>query len=129
MKLFLGSFLFLITSLCLAGPQGMSEEQMQQMMQQAQAAQKCFGDIDPAAFEQLEAKGKQMEAELKALCAEGKRDEAMSTAMKYGMEMSSAPEMQAMKKCGQMMQGMMPQPYMPPEAGEDGEAGHICDDM
>ena len=115
-----------------AEAQGMSEEQIQQMILQTQAAQECFGEIDQSAFAELEAKGKKMEAEIKALCAEGKRDEAMSTAMKYGMEMQNDPQIKEMRKCGEMMQGMMdnmPQPYMPPSTDDSEDGGHICDDM
>ena len=115
-----------------AGPGGMSEEQMQQMMQQAEKMQQCYGNIDQSAFKQLEAKGKAMEAEIKALCAAGKRDEAMSTAMKYGMEMQNDPQLQQMRKCGEMMKDMMagmPQPYIPNMPVEDDKDSHICDDM
>lgn len=124
--------LLLFTASMSTGAQGMSQEEMQQMMQQGAAAQKCFADIDQSAMQQLDAKGRQMEAEIKALCAEGKRDEAMSAAMKYGGEIRDDPQLQAIRKCSEMMQGMMaqmPKPYMPPEPGEDGKGGHVCDDM
>ncbi len=131
MKFLLTTFLTLFTTLCIAGP-GMSEEQMQQMMQQAQAAQACFEKIDQSKFKELETKGKQMESEIKALCTAGKRDEAEKTAIKYGMEMNNDPALQEMKKCGEMMQGMMGQmeSFMPsiPEVNENDDS-HLCDDM
>lgn len=107
----------------------MSEEQMQQMMKQAEEMQKCFGDIDQSAFKELEEKGRQMEAEVKALCQAGKKGEAMKTAMKFGKEISSSKEVQAMKKCGAMAEQMMAQIPMPNISDESGSSGHICDGM
>lgn len=104
---------------------GMSEEQMQQMMKQAEEMQKCMGNIDQSAFKELEAKSKKMQTEVKALCQAGKRDKAQSTAMKYGKEMASSKEIQAMKKCGEMAQHMMP--MMTPDQIE--QSGHVCDNM
>ncbi|MEW8393471.1 MAG: hypothetical protein AB2651_16970 [Candidatus Thiodiazotropha sp.] len=111
---------------------GMSEQQMQQMMLNAEKAQQCFSKFKKSDFDELEAKGKKMESEIKALCAAGKRDEAMSTAMKYSKQMYSDPKMKEIRKCGELMQGAtagMPQAYMPPTEEEQDEAGHICDDM
>lgn len=127
MKLLITTFLTLFTMISIAGP-GMSQEQMQQMMQ----AQACFENIDQSKFKDLEAKGKQMEQEIKALCEAGKRDEAESTAIKYGMEMNNDPALQEMKKCGELMQGMMAQmeSFLPsvPEVNENDDS-HLCDDM
>ncbi len=123
------TFFFQLVS---AGPQGMSEEQMQQMMQQAEAMQQCMAKIDQSALPELEAKGRKMQAEIEALCQAGKRDEAMATGMKYGAEISSSPEIQAMRKCSEMAPQMMAQmqsmmPEIPDE--EDDSSGHICDEM
>ncbi|WP_316366549.1 hypothetical protein [Candidatus Thiodiazotropha sp. CDECU1] len=109
---------------------GMSEQQMQQMQQRMLQAQECFNKLDKSKFDELEAKGKKMEAEIKALCKAGKRDKAMSTAMKYGQEMHNDPQLKAMRKCGEHMQGMMdnmPGSFSPPTSEE--KDGHICDDM
>jgi hypothetical protein len=124
------SALLMFATCSTAVAQSMNEEQMQRMMQQAEAAQKCFANIDQSAMQDLQDSGQQMEAEIKALCAAGKRDEAMSRAMKYGKEMRDDPQLQEIRKCSEMMQGMMgqmPSPYMPPDTDE--EAGHVCDDM
>ena len=130
-KLFYSLLLMAYGTITMAGPQGMDEQQMQQMMQQAEAMQKCFENIDPSAYENLEAKGKQMESDIKALCAAGKRDEAMSKAMKYGMEINNDPQLKEIRKCSEMMKGMManmPQPYIPPTTDENSDE-HICDGM
>ncbi|MES9991941.1 MAG: hypothetical protein ABW098_08310 [Candidatus Thiodiazotropha sp.] len=123
--------LMLLTQTAQAAP-GMNEQQMQQMMLNAEKAQKCFSKFKQEDFEELEAMGKKMESDIKALCAAGKRDEAMSTAMKYSKQMHSDPKMKEIRKCGELMQGAtagMPQAYMPPTEEEQEEGGHICDDM
>jgi hypothetical protein len=123
--------LLTLTPLAHAQP-GMSDQQMQQMMLQAQEAQKCFSELDQSKFQELETKGKKMEAEIKELCAAGKRDEAMSRVMKFSKQMQNDPEMKALRKCGELMQGAMagmPQPYMPPDMDDQEEGGHVCDDM
>ena len=122
-------FLVLLMVICFADA-GMSNEQMQQKMQQVQ---ECFANIDQSQFQALEAKGREMESEIKKLCDAGKRDEAMKVGMEYGQEFSSSSEMKEIRKCSELMQGMManmPTPYMPPEIDEDSEdGGHICDGM
>lgn len=112
-----------------ANPTGMSPEQMQQMMKQAEAAQACMEKVDQSKLEALEVKGKKMQAEIKALCKAGKRDKAMSTAMEYSMEMKNDPALKEMSKCGEMMQGIMPKPYSPVETGPDGKPSHVCDNI
>lgn len=110
----------------------MSNEQMQQMMQQAQEAQKCFAQLDQSKFAEIEAKGRRMESEIRSLCQAGKRNEAMSSAMKFSREMHNDPHLEAVRKCGEMMQGamaQMPQPFMPPTTDELERAGHVCDEF
>jgi len=112
-----------------ANPTGMSEAQMQQMMKQAEAMQACMTKVDQSQLKALEAKGNKMQSEIKALCAAGKRDKAMSTAMEYSMQMKNDPALKEMSKCGEMMQGMMPKPYSPIEEGPDGKPSHVCDSI
>ncbi|MGZ8159610.1 MAG: hypothetical protein ACXWT1_02550 [Methylobacter sp.] len=106
----------------------MSEEQMQQMMQQAQGMQACMQNIDQAEMQAFEQRAKQMSAETQALCASGKRDEAMQTAMAFSKEVSGNKAMQAMKKCGEGMKNMMPKIAAVDRNDEHGKSGHhICD--
>lgn len=123
--------ILLFSQIIQAAP-GMNEQQMQQMQQMMLQAQECFNKLDKSKFNELEAKGKKMEAEIKALCKAGKRSKAMSTAMKYGKEMHNDPQLKEMRKCGEHMQGMManmPQPFIPPTSEDSDKEGHICDDM
>ena len=123
-KSLLFAFISVITFQNLQAQNGqMNEQQMRQMMQNAQKMQECFADIDQSALEALEARGKKMEAEVKALCKAGKRDQAQQMALAYGREINASKDMQAMKKCGTMSTQMMQNsPFM---AGND--SGHICD--
>jgi hypothetical protein len=111
-----------------AGPTGMSEEQMQKMMKQAQAAQACMEKVDQSKLEALEVQSKKMQSELKTLCAAGKRDEAMNKAMKYSLEMKDNPALKAIGQCGEMMQGMIPKSYLPNDASNDKNT-HVCDNL
>ena len=105
---------------------GISDEQMQQMMQGAQKMQECMANIDQAALQKLTEKSQEMQKELQALCSAGKRDEAQNRAIEYGKEIENSNEMQEMKKCGEMAQQMMQQ--MPAIPGSNsGNAQHVCD--
>ena len=106
----------------------MNEGQMREMMQNAQKMQECMADIDQSAMEDLAARGKKVEAEVKALCKAGKRDEAQNRAMAYGREVNASKEMQAMKKCGNMAQQMMKNsPWISNEDEKISGGSHICD--
>ena len=112
-------------------PQGMSEEQLRQMMQGASAMAACFQSIDTSRLEAMAEEGQQMEQELKSLCAAGERDKAQGEAMAFAMKMAASPEMEQLSKCGEMAQGMMANmpdfsDYLEDEAGEP---RHVCDEL
>ena len=88
-------------------PMGMSEADMQKMMQQMQKAQVCMEKIDRSQLDELEKKSKQFEAEMKSLCATGKRDAAQEKAVDYMKEVVGSPVVKEAKRCGEMMKGMM----------------------
>lgn len=110
-------------------PAGMSEADMQQMMQGMQAMQECMAKVDMAAMERLGEEGKQLEAEVKSLCAAGKRDAAQDKAMAFAMKAAKDPSMQAMGECGRKMQGVMPPMGQAPYAdlAEEDSKRHVCD--
>ncbi|MCB1663104.1 MAG: hypothetical protein KDI20_10915 [Pseudomonadales bacterium] len=105
---------------------GMSQEQMMQMMQQAQQMQACFAKVDQQALMALGQKAQAMESEIKTLCQANKRSEAQSTAIKFGMEMSQDKNIKAARECGEMAQGMMPKMNYP-TSEKDLDGRHICD--
>jgi len=104
----------------------MDEQSMQQMMEQAQKMQVCMQNIDQSRMPELERKSHAVEAEIKELCAEGKRDRAEQRAIDFAMEMSQDKDIQALRKCGELMQGVLPQM---PFADYEQSAGskHVCD--
>lgn len=111
-------------------PMGMSEADMQNMMQQMQKAQACMEKIDQAELDALEKKANQYETEMKSLCAKGKRDEAQEKAMVYMKEVVNSSAVKEAKRCGEMMQGAM-QGMMQnmPLVNEDKDYSneHVCD--
>lgn len=131
-KRYFGIIVFLsllMSGLAQAGPGGMTDEQMQQMMHNAQKMQECMSKVDPSTFSKLEEKGKKMQAEVKALCDAGKRGEAQKKAIAYGKEMNASKEMKEMQKCGMMAGSMIQQMPIVKEKLEEGKGRHICDDM
>ncbi len=126
-----------ITLLCLTpiisfaqNPMGMSEADMQKMMQQMQEAQACMEKIDQAELDVLEKKAEQFEAEMKSLCASGKRDAAQEKAMVYVKEIVNSSAVREAKKCGKKMKGMMQgmmhdAPFM--NQDKDYSSQHVCD--
>ena len=106
---------------------GMSEDMMK-MMEQAQKAQACMQDIDTSEFDRLEQEGNKMEAEIKALCVSGKRDQAQDQAIAYSREMMAMPAMQKMRECSELMRGMLPK--MPfDNFEEEFKNKNICDEI
>jgi len=125
-KLFIFQFL-LVPVVCLAqNYQGMSEADMQKMMQQMEKMQTCMEDIDTDRLKALEQKSRQMEAEVKSLCAKGKRDEAQQKALSFGKEISNDRTMKTIRKCGETMKDALPEITF---TGLDKESTdrHICD--
>lgn len=106
-----------------------TEAQMQQLMQQAQTMQNCMANIDEAEMAAFQQKAEAMDAEVKALCATGKRYAAMARAMAFGKETAQSSIMQDMKKCGEGMKNMLPMlPKTAQAPVEDGKPRHICDE-
>lgn len=119
-------FLILPTSAIAQNYQGMSERDMENMMQQMQT---CMQSIDQSRMEEFEQRSIEIDAKVKSLCASGKRKEAEQEAMAYGRELASDPDIKKMTKCSQMMRGMMPEmPYMNQANVPDTSARHVCDE-
>ena len=60
---------------------------MEIMMEQVQKAQACMEQIDRSQLDTFEQDGRKMEAEIKALCASNKRDQAQKTALNYSRKL------------------------------------------
>lgn len=107
-------------------PSNMNEQSIQQMMEQMQKMQACMQNIDQSRLPELERKSRLIEAEIKSLCAKGKRDQAEQRALDFAKEIEQDKDLQAMRKCGEMMQGVMPQmPFVDDEQSTG--TTHICE--
>jgi len=110
-----------------------NEAQMQHMMEQARKAQVCMEKIDRVQLQDMASKAEQMEAEIKSLCAAGKRSEAQDRGMKYGLEMSQSELAKQMRICSKLMSGAlagMGSSIMPGMGFPDVDmmkSTHICD--
>ena len=110
------------------GYPGMSEQDMQNMMLKMQEMENCMQSVDQSKMEAWGQRGKQLQAEIDSLCANGKRDAANNKAMAFAMEVSSDPDIQKMRQCGEKMRSMMPPlPYMNMDSTGDKSGSHICD--
>jgi len=126
MKLSIIAVFVLMPVVTFAQQPSMNEQDMQKMMEQAQKMQACMQGLDQNELQRLEQSSHQMEAEIKALCADGKRQEAENKAIAYGMEIAKDPTVKTMRQCGEMMKGVMPQiPFVNQDATSSSK--HICD--
>jgi len=76
---------------------------MERMQREAEAAQACFSKISEAELKALEKKGKQAGEEIEALCAAGKKSEALAKAMKLSREMQNDPTVKQIRECSKNM--------------------------
>lgn len=111
--------------------QGMNQADMQKMMQQMQKMQTCMEGIDQSKLEAMESRSRQMEAEVKNLCAAGKRDAAQEKAIAFSREMAADATLKRMQQCGKMMQGAMPESIFTDLTDPDREQSekHVCDEL
>jgi hypothetical protein len=125
-KFFIYQFLLIPVVSLAQNYQGMNEADMQKMMQQMEKMQSCMEKVDTDRLKALEQKSRQMETEIKSLCANGKRDEAQKKALSFGKEISNDRTMKTIQKCGEMMKDVMPEITF---KGLDKESmdRHICD--
>ena len=126
MKLSLFILTLLLPAITMAqGYPGMSEADMQRMMQNMQGAAACMQGIDQARLEAFGQRAEKVESEIKALCAKGERDAAQSKGLSFAREVNTDPDILKMRKCGENMRGMMP--FMAQAGSADASGKHICD--
>lgn len=109
--------------------QGMNETDMQKMMQQMQKVQQCMENVDQSEMKDFEQRAQKTDAEIKALCAKGKRDKAQKEAIQFSKEVAKIKAIQEIKKCTEMMQGaqgvLSTMPYI--DKDTDYSKHHVCD--
>lgn len=114
------------------GPGAPSDGQMQNMMAKAAEMQRCMQEVDQQQVQEYMRRGEQLQAEIKSLCSAGQRDQAMDAAMTYSQEILASPVMKTMKRCAEIMKGVMEtMPVVDPieKAQTDPQHQHICDAM
>lgn len=103
---------------------------MQKMQEQAAKMEQCMAQVKEKDLKNLERKAKQLESEVKSLCAAGKRDEAQSRALELAQSINRDQTVLTIKECTKdltgMMAQMMPKPPLPEKYDDLGQ-GHICD--
>jgi hypothetical protein len=104
----------------------MNEADMQKMMQQMEQMQSCMEKIDEEQLKALEKRSNRLEREVKALCDNGKRDEAQKKAIEFGKEIAKDPSMKQMRQCGEMVATMVPKMAFADE-NKPGDDHHVCD--
>jgi len=130
MKRLTNIVILLLTPLAYAqNYQNMSEQDMQRMMQQAQKMQACMQNVDQSKLQALGDEAKQVESEIKGLCASGERAKAEKKSFEFGQEINNNPDIAVIRKCSEMMRGIMPQMDFIDRNAEGKPGGHVCDDM
>ncbi len=69
----------------------MDEEEMEAMMAQMQKLQDCIQRIDQSEITAMEQRAKEIAAEVKALCADGKRDQAQEQIITFSKKLAKTP--------------------------------------
>lgn len=80
---------------------------MQRMQQQAEASRACMSEIDPDRLEALETRGQAVGREIEALCAAGKKDEALARGIAFHKELQGDPTIEKLRECSKGMTEMM----------------------
>lgn len=107
---------------------GMDQAEMQKYMQMMQEMQACMEKVDQTELDALEKRSEEFNAEIDALCAQGKRDQAQAKAIAFSKEMADNPAVQQMKKCTEKFVDMMPKEERSFMEDFDATERHICDE-
>lgn len=119
-------FLLIPTAAFAQSYRGMSEADMQKMIQQMEKMQTCVEQVDKNKLKALEQRSRRIEQEVKALCADGKRDQAQKKAISFGEEVVKDPTIKQVRQCGEMMDSIMPTMAFTAE-DKPSTSHHVCD--
>lgn len=125
-NLLIGALLLLTGSAQAQMPQKLNEAQMQELMEKMGKMQQCMENIQQTEMKAFEKRARDMETQLKQLCARNERQKAQSVAMKFGMEMSQSPLMLKMRECRRHMPAMM---EMPEFIDHEKMDKNVCDSL
>jgi len=106
----------------------MDEKEMEIMMKQMQEMQDCMQKIDRAEITAAEQRAMKISSEAKALCAEGKRDQAQGHVITFSKKLAKTPALQELRRCSEMATGMAPMmPILDQYKAENFTHYHVCD--
>lgn len=91
------------------GGQEMNQQDMQKMMAGMQKMGACMQKIDKKKLEIMEQRAQAFSKTIQSLCAKGKRAQAERESQKIGKKMMNDPIAKELKKCSDMVIGMMPE--------------------
>lgn len=129
--LLLGSFLAYLPQANAENMSSMENVHMQQMIQQMNEMQRCLQQIDEIELQKNQENMSRLENKLRALCSDGKRDEAQTEALKFSREMQDSKIFKQIQSCTQEMQQQGFMPKLPTlEIDDQGNSQtHICDQL
>lgn len=140
-------FMLALSSTSLANPYGnqnpygsqtpygnISQQDMNNMMQQMQEAQACMAKVDQRELKALEQRAKTFESDMRAMCKAGKRSQAQSEAISFSKEVMNNASVKQLRACSEKMQGSMKNMMQQmqqniPMANSDTDysSSHVCD--
>jgi hypothetical protein len=121
--------LMLLIPLCAnAQINGMSQADIERMMQGAKQMQSCLSGIDQRALNALASEGEALEKQVAGLCRAGKQDEAESKAIAFARRLQGDPQISQLRNCGEQAMALMPSlPFADIDDPMDSEAERLCD--
>jgi len=106
----------------------MDEEAMQAMMKQMQMMQDCMQKIKQSDITAAEQNAMKIASEAKAMCAEGKRDQAQEHVITFSKKLMKTPALKELRRCSEMATGMVPMiPILDQYKPENYAQYHVCD--
>ena len=120
--------LLLPVTLFAAETHKMDEKEMRIMMNQMQEMQDCMQKIDRSDITTAEQRAMKISSEAKALCADGKRDQAQNHVITFSKKLATTPALQELRRCSEMATGIAPMmPILDQYKPENFADYHVCD--
>jgi hypothetical protein len=104
------------------------EKEMQVMMEQMQKMQDCMQKIDSTEITTAEQLAMKVSTEAKALCADGKHDQAQEHVISFSKQLAKMPALKELRRCSEMATGMAPMmPILDQYKTDNFVQYHVCD--
>ncbi len=86
----------------------MDEKEMEIIMAQMQEMQDCMQRINQADITVAEQQAIKISAEAKALCTEGKHEQAQAHVIAFSKKLAETPALQELRRCSEIATGITP---------------------